>query len=323
MTNSKKKSQTAATAKSRKKSSSSSKKGENRGTSIENISRTGDPPQLLMNPMVDSVSIPNRVYKYQPPSILALANLSAAGIWFADPTTFNDPFDCALEAIDHSVEASLKCLDAPTCLDVLLKLRLAPNALTAAANMSSAELRTLTAASLRTAIKNAFSRGNGVCCFSESVDDLLMWGHYADSHRGFCLEFDTTVEPFSIPNKLKRVTYCNSFPALNTASILNGDYSQLIEFLVTKACCWSYEREWRLFHGEMNKQFFHVRPALTAIYFGARMTVQQQMMVATLLDQTDTKLFQMTLDRNQFKLTPNAVTFTRTDYRKLRSEHQT
>jgi hypothetical protein len=29
----------------------------------------------------------------------------------------------------------------------------------------------------------------GVACFSALPDDLLMWAHYADKHRGVCLKF--------------------------------------------------------------------------------------------------------------------------------------
>ena len=29
-----------------------------------------------------------------------------------------------------------------------------------------------------------------ICCFSEDGNNKLMWGHYADSYNGVCLEFD-------------------------------------------------------------------------------------------------------------------------------------
>lgn len=29
-----------------------------------------------------------------------------------------------------------------------------------------------------------------IACFTESNDNSAMWGHYADSHRGFCIEYD-------------------------------------------------------------------------------------------------------------------------------------
>ena len=27
----------------------------------------------------------------------------------------------------------------------------------------------------------------GVVCFSESYDNIIMWSHYSDNHKGFCL----------------------------------------------------------------------------------------------------------------------------------------
>jgi hypothetical protein len=30
----------------------------------------------------------------------------------------------------------------------------------------------------------------GIYCVSTNYDDVLMWSHYADSHKGICLEFD-------------------------------------------------------------------------------------------------------------------------------------
>lgn len=33
-------------------------------------------------------------------------------------------------------------------------------------------------------------RFSAIACFSESIESVLMWSHYADSHKGFALEYD-------------------------------------------------------------------------------------------------------------------------------------
>ena len=38
-------------------------------------------------------------------------------------------------------------------------------------------------------IKNAQLSGAKFLCLSSQNDNLLMWSHYSDSHRGFCVEF--------------------------------------------------------------------------------------------------------------------------------------
>lgn len=37
---------------------------------------------------------------------------------------------------------------------------------------------------------SAFLENSNVACFSEIKDNFLMWSHYANRHRGICLEFD-------------------------------------------------------------------------------------------------------------------------------------
>jgi|SRR5580658_5344823 hypothetical protein len=39
-------------------------------------------------------------------------------------------------------------------------------------------------------LMSSFERRHGVLCLSEAPANLLMWAHYADSHRGFVVEFD-------------------------------------------------------------------------------------------------------------------------------------
>ena len=84
----------------------------------------------------------------------------------------------------------------------------------------------------------------GVACFSEDVDNILMWAHYADGHRGFCLEFDTKDETFS---KAHPVVYSNLLPALNMADVfIRNSRNNLMAIYTTKAASWAYEKEWRL-----------------------------------------------------------------------------
>ena len=37
---------------------------------------------------------------------------------------------------------------------------------------------------------NDFSANVGIRCFSATYNNILMWSHYADGHRGLCIEFD-------------------------------------------------------------------------------------------------------------------------------------
>ena len=71
-----------------------------------------------------------------------------------------------------------------------------------------------------------------------------MWSHYADSHKGVCLEFSGGPDsPFS---KASPVTYQLQYPA---GSIVATPRERLAELTsLTKALPWAYEEEWRMLH---------------------------------------------------------------------------
>lgn len=96
--------------------------------------------------------------------------------------------------------------------------------------------------------RNAFKRLKekfGIVCFSESVDNVLMWSHYADKHQGLVLGLDVNenmltqvdylpIAPRIIPNRGK----CKACPY--------GYTGVMRSVMRTKAIDWAYEKEWRL-----------------------------------------------------------------------------
>lgn len=106
----------------------------------------------------------------------------------------------------------------------------------------------------------------GVSCFSEVNNELLMWSHYADKYKGFCLEFDTNHEPFS---KVRKVNYTDQMPTLSiTEALINNDYDQVLELYCTKSGSWAYDKEWRCIHQPAGTSWTYEFDALVGIYFG-------------------------------------------------------
>jgi hypothetical protein len=83
----------------------------------------------------------------------------------------------------------------------------------------------------------------GMFCLSRKNDDILMWSHYADHHRGICLGFSTGTE--SIFGDAQPVTYSDMYPSFNYFDTTPEQRARLI--LLTKAAHWAYEEEWRVF----------------------------------------------------------------------------
>ena len=87
----------------------------------------------------------------------------------------------------------------------------------------------------------------GMLALSEVPDDILMWSHYADGHKGMVLEFDDTHPWFNSTHpanplftRCLKVDYRKERPAL-----VLDKFDQVSIFLV-KSDRWEYEREIRV-----------------------------------------------------------------------------
>ena len=114
-----------------------------------------------------------------------------------------------------------------------------------------------------------FNETNRQSCFvfsmSESYDSDLMWAHYANSNKGFCIEYDFNKAPqlkAEIWKKLisiYKVIYKDEQEEFSFMRILDyimkGQTDQeeyksisydMMQKLITKKAFWSYEKEWRI-----------------------------------------------------------------------------
>jgi Protein of unknown function (DUF2971) len=127
-----------------------------------------------------------------------------------------------------------------------------------------------------------FLKNKGISCFSEVHDNLLMWAHYADSYRGFCMEFRTDIDAFQ---KLEQVQYVPEMPEISLVPfICNQDPSPWIEAAyLTKHHSWAYEREWRAIHSQVGTLYSYPAEALKTVYFGSRIDAQEIDLICIIL----------------------------------------
>jgi hypothetical protein len=88
-------------------------------------------------------------------------------------------------------------------------------------------------------------------CFSETWQEPLLWAHYGDKHRGVCLGFDVRE---GLPQKVTYVSerLDHSF-AKETVPFSEKGQRMTRESLHTKHSGWAYEREWRVFTGQEDR----------------------------------------------------------------------
>lgn len=84
----------------------------------------------------------------------------------------------------------------------------------------------------------------GITCLSEKWDSILMWSHYANNHKGYCVGFDEKLLRYSqLFDKIKRVEYSEEYPELNP--LHRDKKSDELKYFV-KSLEWEYEKEFRL-----------------------------------------------------------------------------
>jgi len=119
----------------------------------------------------------------------------------------------------------------------------------------------------------------GIYSLSKTVLDELLWAYYANSHTGFCIEYD--LEQLGELTKIAGsfdVIYERSIPQI-TFDDLIGVQSDVIKILQltsgSKSKRWQHEDEIRVIMDYFGKVEYDFR-AVKAIYFGLRMPKKWQ-----------------------------------------------
>src|ERR1035441_227388 len=77
-----------------------------------------------------------------------------------------------------------------------------------------------------------------IYCLTPLTSSTLMWSHYADNHRGLCLEFSTNNNVFRCA---QRIVYRSKYPVWHPHTLLLE--TNIEEALLTKSRDWRYEKE--------------------------------------------------------------------------------
>ncbi len=154
-------------------------------------------------------------------------------------------------------------------------------------------------------------------CFTESPYSMLMWAHYANSHKGFCIEYE--VPPYSesfihLYHNLMPVIYsdvrvsildqclCSLQPPGLTDTILWDIFKY---GLLMKSMDWKYQNEWRLITcdnllaSDYNCKFFNIRK----VYLGNKMDSQDRMKIIQICKRKQIPYAGITIAPDKYEMT--------------------
>jgi hypothetical protein len=199
------------------------------------------------------------LFKYRPISQYLIKGLEDSTIYFALPEKLNDPFDCQVNiakclygAIKESNGRTKKYLEALTRIPHFSE-------------------------NLQNALLNV-----GICSFTKTLENPLLWAHYADNHRGVCLLYKFPEAFFADERKKMiglavtdygdsplRKWFKNVAPTLGKPGCTEMGVALSKKLFTVKGKCWDYEQEVRAIR-ELPGPVEIPRSYLTQICFGLR-----------------------------------------------------
>lgn len=284
---------------------------------------------------------PSTFYRYRGFSAATMDLLCGDQLYFSSPSDFNDPFDCQPEVVGDSDLVTLRALYrelvnrqvSGEVSRALKAARLKGNKADAHARHrgekeASNELghvaylasdpdydcsqeeaeKSLLLCRIKSALLQQYDKG--ICCFSEAYNNMLLWSHYGDEHRGFCIGYGLDRKPDPV---MHQVAYGESRvlkSSLIAEAILSKNEQALAELdrcvLLRKAPDWGYEKEWRLF-GNVGTQESCL--LLTDITFGWRCPETIKHVVISALERRapNIKFFEIANPRGSFELSREEV----------------
>jgi hypothetical protein len=198
-----------------------------------------------------------RFYKYRSlkdgnDKCFTITNLANNQLYFDYPTNFNDPFDSRVYCFYEGTKEEFYEKTGINIVEINKEIYEERNGII---KIDYGKLFSEEGENLHGDLPYVFYPK--VCCFSEECNDILMWSHYADYHKGICLCFKSvTVNtehclPIGTSDSqfaniyFQRVVYNENVP--EPINLLDEDTKiKMHEVLLDKLSKWKYEKEFRI-----------------------------------------------------------------------------
>lgn len=279
---------------------------------------------------------PDTIYRYQTFSAQSLQLLCHDELYFSDSASFNDPLDCRphveigtnvqemrliltkliSQRVQQEVESSLKKVKLTDTNAFAhsreLGIKAAQNEVQhiayqatnpyANSTVEEEECWGLTCG-IQAELLKKYEKG--ICCFSSSFKDPLLWSHYGDQHKGFHVGYGLKRRPKPVMYKIEYGGDRTIPMSLIADAILSETKTSVSELdksvLMKKAQSWDYEEEWRL----IGRKGVQDSPLLLKeVTFGLRCHAAIKYAVASALKSREEKItfYEMGQIRGSFEL---------------------
>lgn len=268
------------------------------------------------------------LYKYVTPDRIDI--LEKGLIRFTQPLCFNDPFEVfpAVEAflkpgkekeLASLISANIKSnpneskktwdeeiikyqnmfhVDFTNLLPAELGLAMVDQHVESLTNLIVNQLNIKAKTSFLHTIRQKMNTDMGILSLSEKPDNLLMWAHYTNAHRGFVLGFnadhsffDQRLNQDDLIRHVSKVKYSYERPQISffdpTADPKDFFTNIFANFCLTKSQDWAYEQEWRMIMLLKNAAYIKEHPSGNIFLFSLPADCIQAVILGGMIDEKD------------------------------------
>lgn len=239
--------------------------------------------------------------------------LTHNAVFFTSARNFNDPFDCTMPLVPGPISDE----KAKERIEFLMREN-NPRVSRHEIQTEIARLMTIRPWRDRANLKRVkeihqeskFS--HGFFTVSSTRESILMWSHYSDAHKGFCVAFDVAKmrsffrslhDTDDIFINLLKVDYRDEYQ--DTPFYGMDELEAFIKPLVTKSSTWKYEEEYRfLLMDKTNRQFALDNGIIVEVILGCQMPSEHKEEIKEVLREKGSKveLFEARMKEKSFGL---------------------
>lgn len=243
-----------------------------------------------------------KLYKYRTFGVNSLTELCESEVYFSDPKNFNDPLDCSPTLINDLELVNVEKLTHRMILQNQSKEKadkkiqhLRYMSTEYGDNKVDIDVQNYYIRMLIQEIKcqlDSTMKSRGVLSMTSHWNSPLMWSHYANEHKGICIEYDISQ---AVCKRPKAVDYLGE-RGIHLSKVSDYVFNNSInateeiehKYFYTKANQWSYEKEWRYVSERQGSTSdpFH----LSAVYFGMRCEYSVISSIVKLLNGSESKI---------------------------------
>lgn len=205
--------------------------------------------------------LPN-CYRFRSNNDYTIEELQRGELYLPNRTQLNDPFDCypGLLEIPNDVKELKKYSEHVVKKRYPNKGRQERKQMAKTLWSNVDEFRQMLERELMKVIDD-----HGIGCFGLDISNLAMWSHYANFHKGICLQFDINKDR-DLFYGLYHVNYTKEFKKINFIPN-QSEIDSMMHLIYTKSEIWRYEQEYRIFKPKSGYNKFNPN-SLQRIIFG-------------------------------------------------------